>query len=1242
MGTSIADPAIVLSLLLNKGSVKQVEDDLVRGVHNAISKLPMEFEKLEQMFSTAFKKVPLEAQLGSQFRAAFKEMGRGNFQSAVEGLTAVEAGWRAIGNAAMEAVAKQAVATARVGTLRGHVDVHPSWEASRVADIKQMGYNAWRSAHKEEAVISNSAAMMSSFNSMKWDRHTPVDVIGPMSSYAAVERNKQLSGINYQKNPRTPFGFSEDTVLVNADLNKLDSVLNATSTRQQEIKDRTSFRSAERLEKVKQYLATGKPFNAPLVHFDPSKGSVELEDGNHSYAHLREMGATSMPMTVPASQADQFRSQFGTREEQLKARLASTYRAEQLAEKEMALEAKMGNLKFIPHAASAGMRTIMVDPSKLDEAWKKQDTYIPFGGGGAEMAGKRRNFQDFLSTGKPIESSKSFISKDGSVDFEDGRHRFSVLRDRGVNQVGMTVPEDQVPEFQRRFGTTDSIKNQRLVERMGDPEGHFAGLDLGGRQQQIHPDQAKAEADAQTGVMSAYQRLQRSVERSAAQWDDDVRQRRQIHGRINDRQFQGDTILSDEKSFSRLKLGSKDQQSVAEPLSGLARHNLYNSFDDDDMTYGEAYKNRKANQSKKRILSLENSHRFRFASQNIGFGIDDAIQSYHYGGIGASFRAASNNATAIAGMTMTNPMTAAMTVVGLSVATAIAPVLLKRMGVDEESIAAKAYVKGSATGADTRYTSKGDLSGSSRRGNISASKLSSLTDDALDAADQLNALSGQRAYAEEVLAKNFRRAPKGDSLNELKNFRSFENLTDQDLTSNLNLGNAYSPERKEAEAALKMLRENGGRQAEAQGKLAFAMEKIDWVRVNTGFKQAESRRVSDYNLDRLTDNATSVDDYEAALKTRHKEEQTRIQKQQGSLEQKNIQHRSNDLRLEEELSHKSEIARKVRDNKQSRENYMMNETAGDIDSLSRIQLNRKNTQFGYDQKLQNKEITVAEHGVLTAELGKQTQRQNDKAMQQYNVSNRDFSLAAYGNTNPLTAIRNAHTDRENALKETELSFKNNPVFVQKFAEMRKDNDTGLAIQMNRAFRDMSLDFSFGGVDPLRTLTNQRDDRHTSLALAKQANPQDAITLDKLMNANLKGFEEQREKLMTSLDNEFKVTSPIGKLADSFTSQAKRLEDMFAQNPDMSDDEKKRLTTNLEKNYSVAMREANKPSGHERFTADSMEVGGRHDRELQARMLNNFVTNTDDSYKEQSLKEFKDQTVFLSKIEEKLEAVRLGL
>lgn len=84
-------------------------------------------------------------------------------------------------------------------------------------------------------------------------------------------------------------------------------------------------------------------------------------------------------------------------------------------------------------------------------------------------------------------------------------------------------------------------------------------------------------------------------------------------------------------------------------------------------------------------LSPEHAGRFRFIAQNVGFGVDDAIQSYQYGGMRASIRAASNNMTAVAATAIPSPIIAAVAVVALSAISAALPSLLDRLGLDRNT-----------------------------------------------------------------------------------------------------------------------------------------------------------------------------------------------------------------------------------------------------------------------------------------------------------------------------------------------------------------------------------------------------------------------------------------------------------------------------------------------------------------------------------------------------------------------------
>ena len=97
---------------------------------------------------------------------------------------------------------------------------------------------------------------------------------------------------------------------------------------------------------------------------------------------------------------------------------------------------------------SDALITVRVD--KLDKGWKLDDGYIGPGGAG-EIKGRRKRFSEFLKTGKPIEAPEVTVTKSGQVIFTNGRHRTSVLRDRGQKTIVIAVPKGQAERIRRQL-----------------------------------------------------------------------------------------------------------------------------------------------------------------------------------------------------------------------------------------------------------------------------------------------------------------------------------------------------------------------------------------------------------------------------------------------------------------------------------------------------------------------------------------------------------------------------------------------------------------------------------------------------------------------------------------------------------------------------------------------------------------------------------------------------------------------
>lgn len=124
-----------------------------------------------------------------------------------------------------------------------------------------------------------------------------------------------------------------------------------------------------------------------------------------------------------------------------------------MAKSSMAGRFKNGQVvKFIPHPKQrSDETTVLLDPLKIDSSWRDDSFYVPRGGGGAEMPGRSRGARKFLATGEDFQASRGGLSRDGMWYFEDGRHRFAVLRDLGIDRVAVTVPREQVREILELF-----------------------------------------------------------------------------------------------------------------------------------------------------------------------------------------------------------------------------------------------------------------------------------------------------------------------------------------------------------------------------------------------------------------------------------------------------------------------------------------------------------------------------------------------------------------------------------------------------------------------------------------------------------------------------------------------------------------------------------------------------------------------------------------------------------------------
>ena len=109
-------------------------------------------------------------------------------------------------------------------------------------------------------------------------------------------------------------------------------------------------------------------------------------------------------------------------------------------------QALLKNLEFVSVDDS-----VEVDIEKFDKGWSLDKVcYMP--PKGIASSQRKLRFVDFLREGEPIIIPDVSLLPDNIPHFDNGRHRFSVLRDLGLEKMPMAVDDDHVNTFRRLFG----------------------------------------------------------------------------------------------------------------------------------------------------------------------------------------------------------------------------------------------------------------------------------------------------------------------------------------------------------------------------------------------------------------------------------------------------------------------------------------------------------------------------------------------------------------------------------------------------------------------------------------------------------------------------------------------------------------------------------------------------------------------------------------------------------------------
>ena len=106
----------------------------------------------------------------------------------------------------------------------------------------------------------------------------------------------------------------------------------------------------------------------------------------------------------------------------------------------------------------SGGQLVNVNPSAFDEAFSKTGWQYVGEKGRQGISGRYEKFENFLKDAKSIEASNVSVNKDGGIVFGDGRHRYAVLRDMGLDELPIVMDKESIKNAKKFGYLADSPK----------------------------------------------------------------------------------------------------------------------------------------------------------------------------------------------------------------------------------------------------------------------------------------------------------------------------------------------------------------------------------------------------------------------------------------------------------------------------------------------------------------------------------------------------------------------------------------------------------------------------------------------------------------------------------------------------------------------------------------------------------------------------------------------------------------
>jgi len=107
----------------------------------------------------------------------------------------------------------------------------------------------------------------------------------------------------------------------------------------------------------------------------------------------------------------------------------------------------------------SGGQLVNVNPSAFDEAFSKTGWQYVGEKGKDGISGRYEKFENYLKDAKSIEASNVSVNKDGGIVFGDGRHRYAVLRDMGLDELPIVMDKESIKNAKKFGYLSDSPAN---------------------------------------------------------------------------------------------------------------------------------------------------------------------------------------------------------------------------------------------------------------------------------------------------------------------------------------------------------------------------------------------------------------------------------------------------------------------------------------------------------------------------------------------------------------------------------------------------------------------------------------------------------------------------------------------------------------------------------------------------------------------------------------------------------------